>query len=201
MRGVAGFAAGVVLSAAMAMPSRAAHAQDCPTVQSARQGFVVERGDQTKTEVFYDAPIVRTVMRFGGTPLLETTQYEGLFQLDRVDRGRRTSFRPTEELAPLVPNKVGQRVTVQFDVSEAAGRATKSKVALSVIGQDSLYIGACRYDVLKIDRHESRGEGALAFINTDYYAPLLKLVIAKEYRERQGQRNLVKFDRIYSGKP
>jgi hypothetical protein len=200
MRDVAGFAAAVILSAPIVIPCQPVRAQDCPTVQSAPQGFVVERGDQTKTDVFYDAPIVRTVMRFGGNPLLETTQYEGVFQLDRIDRGRRTTFRPTEEIAALFPIKVGQRVTVQFDVSEAAGRATKSTVALSVIGQDSLYVGPCRYDVLKIDRQESRGDGALVFINTDYYAPSLKLVIAKEYKERDGRRNLVKFDRIYSGR-
>ena len=86
MRGVAGFAAGVVLSAAMAMPSRAAHAQDCPTVQSARQGFVVERGDQTKTEVFYDAPIVRTVAASVTAPTMWTKR--GKFQLSGRTRAR-----------------------------------------------------------------------------------------------------------------
>ena len=32
---------------------------------------------------------------------------------------------------------------------------------------------------------------------TDYYAPDLKLVLGKEYRERDGRNELIKFDKIY----
>jgi hypothetical protein len=53
--------------------------------------------------------------------------------------------------------------------------------------------------VLKIERRESSGDGPFRFIDTDYYAPGLKLVIAKEYRDRSGgdRTTLIKFDRIY----
>ena len=35
------------------------------------------------------------------------------------------------------------------------------------------------------------------FMYTDYYAPDLKLVLGKEYRERDGRTELIKFDKIY----
>ena len=56
-------------------------------------------------------------------------------------------------------------------------------------------IGACKYDILKIQRDET---GARRFNNVDYYAPTLKLVVAKEYSERDGRTTLIKFDKIYS---
>jgi hypothetical protein len=66
----------------------AAIAQDCPTAQTAQNGFVVERSERSKTEVFRDGATVRTVLRYDGKMILETTLFEGLFQLDRIDRGR-----------------------------------------------------------------------------------------------------------------
>jgi hypothetical protein len=78
----------VVGAALCALPGAIAAAQDCPTAQSGKIGFVVERGDQQKSEIFHtEDGIIRTVMRYNGVMLLETTQHEGLFQLDRLDGG------------------------------------------------------------------------------------------------------------------
>ena len=80
-------------------------AQDCPTEQSGKSGFVVERGDKQKSDIFHsDDGIVRTVMRYNGLPLLETTQYQGLFQLDRLDEGRRTSSSPKPKSKSFFPS-------------------------------------------------------------------------------------------------
>jgi hypothetical protein len=35
------------------------------------------------------------------------------------------------------------------------------------------------------------------FIDTDYYSPELKLILAREYRERNGGMNMIKYHRIY----
>src|SRR5436190_20571692 len=93
-----------VASAAILIDARMAAAQDCPTAESATRGFVVERQERSKTEVlFAEPPIVRTIMRYDGRTLLETTQFQGLFELDRLDRGRRAVFRPKTDLAALFP--------------------------------------------------------------------------------------------------
>jgi len=50
--------------------------------------------------------------------------------------------------------------------------------------------------VLKVELTETRGEGKPR-LSVDYYSPDLKLIIAKEYKERDGRTDLIKFDRIY----
>jgi hypothetical protein len=68
---------------------------------------------------------------------------------------------------------------------------------MTVTGADVLYIGPCRYNVLKIERSESRSADLPRFIDTDYYSLELKLILAREYRERNGGTNMIKYDRIY----
>src|SRR5690348_1074131 len=85
----------------------AAAADACPTAATARHGFVVERSGGSETEVLHiDKAVVRTVMRSGGRVLLETTQFQGLLHLERIDRGRRTTFKPKAPLDRIFPLKV-----------------------------------------------------------------------------------------------
>jgi hypothetical protein len=171
--------------------------QECPTAQSVERGFVVERGDQQKTEVFHGAgDIVRTITRYNGTPVLETTQYEGVFQLDRLDNGRRTRFEPQSELKQLFPLKPGQNASAVF-LWESDGRTGQLRVDIAVKREDVLYIGPCKYAVLKIERSESRSTDPPKFVDTDYYSQELRLIIAKEYRYTNEPAQLIKFDRIY----
>ncbi len=179
--------------------SSAAYAQDCPTAATASRGFVVERGDKQKTEVFVgDDGLVRTRMRFGGQSLLEVTLFAGLFSLDRFDRGRRTTFTPLTDLKSLFPLRVGQNALALFEYKDSNG-TTPMSVLLLVKGTEPLPIGPCTYTVFKIEHREARGEGRTPrYIYTDYYAPDLKLVLMKEYKETNGRSTFVKFDKIYS---
>src|SRR6476660_7287317 len=43
----------------------ACFAQTCPDAQSGKNGFVVERGERSRTEVFHDGSVVRMIMRSG----------------------------------------------------------------------------------------------------------------------------------------
>jgi hypothetical protein len=187
-----------IVLAAAGLGSRSASAQDCPTARSAREGFVVERGERSKTEVFHvDDSVVRTVFRYDGQGVLETTQFQGLFQLERLDRGQRTVFQPKADLAKLFPLKPGEKKTATFEVKGATGTSTTRTVALSVKPGEEMYVGSCKYRVLKIERNEALNGAEPRFINFDHYAPELKLVLAKEYREGDGRTTLIKFDKIY----
>lgn len=193
--------AGPLAATLSAFSSMLAHAQDCPTAQSGRTGFVVQRGEQQKTEIFHvEDGIVRTVMRFGGKTLLETTQHQGLFQLDRLEEGRRTKYEPQTDLKSLFPLKSGRTVAAKFTTESNGQRGTLS-VEMAVRGADVVYIGPCKYSVLKIERSESRSDDPPRFVDTDYYSPELKLVLAKEYRESGGGTHMIKYDRIYPLKP
>src|SRR5262245_43645170 len=79
--------AGLAVTLGVLVPwAQIAAAQDCPTAETVVAGFVVERGERSKTEVFHVGDTnVRTVFRYGGDALLETTQFQGLFELERID--------------------------------------------------------------------------------------------------------------------
>jgi hypothetical protein len=183
--------AGVLLA-----PVAANAANECPSATSGRGSYFIERSGSSKTEIFYgDGPIVRTAMRSGGRVLLETTLHEGLFQLDRVDRGQRRVYKPKSDLAKLFPLRPKQKMDVAFDTEETGAKPYVTSVKLAIIGTDSLSIGNCKYDVIKIQHTDvQRSQTNTPYI--DWYAPELKLVIAKEYRERDGRTTLIKFDRI-----
>ena len=175
-------------------------APDCPTASTARQGFVVERNRLPMEVVFAEDRLVRNILRSAtGETLLETTAFEGLFELDRVDRGRRTVSHPTTTLAELFPLKVGKEITANFDIGEAPP-IVKGKTVLRLKGKDDLFIEACKYNVFIMDRSVGRGDNAPVFFSTDYYSPDLKLIIAKQFKEPNGTLLLNKYDKIYPTK-
>jgi hypothetical protein len=172
-------------------------AQDCPTGQSGKGGFIVERGEQQKSQIFHaEDGIVRTITRYNGATILETTQHEALFQLDRLDNGRRTKYEPQTDLKKLFPLKLGRKISAKF-ITGSNGQQGTLSVEFAVKGADVLYVGPCKYSVLKIERSESRSAEPPRFVDTDYYSPELKLVLAKEYRESNGGTHTIKYDRIY----
>jgi hypothetical protein len=176
-------------------------ADDCPAAVKGRGAFIAERGEQSKTEVtFSDGAAVGSISRFRGKTFLETKQYEGLIQLDRFDKGRRTVFKPRSDLAKIFPLKPKQQISLQLDASEDGAEPYLVTVNLRMTGADNIVIGACRYDVLKFERIEVRSNKNSEPV-VEYYAPELKFVVAKEYKERDGRTTLIKFDRIYSTKP
>jgi hypothetical protein len=189
-----------VVPAAIAMVVLApwtASAQECPTAKSGARGFVVERNEQQKSDVFHaDQGVVRTLMRYDGKTVLETTQFEGLFQLDRLDRGRRTTYEPSGELKTLFPLKPGQHAEAKF-ISQSNGSYGRLYVELAVKQAEDMYIGACKYRVLRIERSESYSAAPPSFAYTEFYSPELKLIVGREYKEPDGRSELIKYDRIY----
>ncbi len=162
---------------------------------SGRGSYIIERSGSSRTEVFYgDGATITTAMKSGDRVLLETTQHEGLLPVDRIDRGKRTVYKPKSDLAKLFPLKPKQKMTVLFDATESGGQKYLTSIKLEVVGTDTLSIGPCKYDVIKLDRAEThRGQAWAPYV--DYYSPELKLVIGKQYRDGV----LIKFDAIRSG--
>jgi hypothetical protein len=187
----------LVAAAIVALAPASALAQDCPTAQTGKGGFVVERGELQKSEVYHlDDGIVRSIMRYNGKVLLETTQYEGLFQLDRLDNGQSTTFEPQTDLKKLFPLKPKQTISASFTF-KSGGQEGRLRVEIAVKGAADLYIGPCKYSVLKLERSESRSADPPRFVYTDDYSPVLKLILAKEYRRDNGPGEIIKYDRIY----
>jgi hypothetical protein len=175
-----------------------AYADDCPTKESVSKGFIVERGERSKTEVFHSGDDVRTVYRVDGRTLLEVTLFQGLFELERLDRGKRTVYRPKTDLSKVFPPAPGKKITAIFEETEGERKGSLRTFVLEVRKEpDTLYLGSCKYKVLRIDRSRLNDKSQPIFVETDYYAPDLKLIVGKEYRESDGRTTLNKFDKIY----
>ena len=119
--------------------------------------------------------------------------FEGLFELEQVNRDHLTIFRPITKLDRLFPLKVGRELVAKFESSDSP-QTTRIQIALRVVRADSLFIESCKYSVVVIERRIGQGGGAPVLTETDYYSPELKLIIAKEYKNPSFQ---AKFDRIY----
>ena len=129
-----------------------------------RQGVYssLSAAGHSKTEVFYgDGAIIRTaICIIGGQRVLETTQYEGLFQLDRVDRAaRRIVYKPKSDLAKLFPLKPKQKIDVLFDI-DAKPAAAPNSVSI------------------KLDRHRHRHVSPSAPANTTFSRSIVTKPIA-----------------------
>ncbi len=173
-------------------------ADDCPAAVSGRGAFMVERSEELKTEILFgDGHLIRLVSRRRGQTFLEAENYEGLIELVRVDKGRRTVFTPQTDLDKVFPLKPKQKISIDLEAMEDGGKPYLTRIGLSVVGADKFPIGACTYDILKLERAETRsGKNRETYV--EYYAPELRFVVAKEYKERNGRTTIVKYDRIYA---
>jgi hypothetical protein len=139
---------------------------------------------------------VRVVTRYNGEALLETTQYQGLFMLERLDRGRRTKFDPRTDLKILFPLKPGAQLHTKF-VTERDGNFGRLYVELDVRKPEEFFIGPCKYSVLRIDRRQSPSAVPPQCAYTELYSPDLELVLGREYKDPGQEMHVVKYDRIY----
>jgi hypothetical protein len=188
---------GLLAAAIIFAAAASAHADDCPGGATSARAFILERGDSSKISVLHLADgIVRMIYRFRGSTVLETTEFQGLFPIERIDRGRRRTFRAKTDLKTLLPLRVGKKIVAKFDTEES-GQASTATFELLPKKTDALYIGSCKYPVFQIEKSEGRAERAPQFINNDYYAADLKIIIAKEYKEQSGATTWVKYDKIY----
>lgn len=197
MRNPYGPLALIALAAVVLLAPGRAVAQGCATAHSAAGGFVVERNETQKSEVFDTGQgLVHVVTRYGGEALLKSTQYEGLFFIERLDRGRRTKYEPQTDLKTLFPLKPGAQLHAKF-ITERDGNFGRLYVELDVGKSEDLFIGPCKYAVLRIERRESSSAVPPQFAYTDLYSADLKFVLGREYKRPGGQTQLIKYDRIY----
>jgi hypothetical protein len=187
--------AGVLVLAAASIPCAA---QDCPTAETVGRGFIAERGTAAKVEVQHlDATLVQTTWRSGNAVILQTLQFQGLFDLDRQEGGRRTASRPKTDLAKLFPLQAGKEIAAEFETGPA-GQVQVTTVRLIVKDPATLDVGPCKFDVFAIDRSVAQGAAPPEFVSGELYAPLLKLVVAKDFKNPDGATTRTQYDKIYA---
>jgi hypothetical protein len=196
MRAFHRFAAGAAALVLAFCFTAASHADECPDAKSAASGFIAQR-DSAQTEVLQSSKTeVQQITRLGSQAVLDVTFYQGLLELDRLDRGRRTVLRPIHDLAKNYPPVAGKSTAAVFEIGEGPGKVLRTFV-LDVKKAETLTVGGCQFKVLRIEQKVAQGEAKPSLREIIYYAPELKFIVAKAWPERDGTMTMIKYDRIY----
>ena len=169
---------------------------ECPSSKLPTQGYILGLGG-SKSEIYrLNSGETRVVTRYKTGDVVEQTLYQGLIRIEHLDRGKRLKFEPKTDLNHIFPLKMGQLHPVEFD-TEANGQKRVLRSEFKVVGQDKIIVGPCQFDVLKVEHRNRFGDGPLLFINTDWYAPDIKMILAREYNESNARTSIRKYDSIF----
>jgi hypothetical protein len=172
-----------------------AAAIDCPSGELSQESYVlvadngssVTQVDRTRPEAVLTARYIRR------RPASAHVLYQGLVPLAISQKERRIVNTPRSDLKRMFPLNVGETHRLEFERTIADGKRGIVRAEYKVLGEDRTRIGACVYDVFKIEHSEAVGRGPMRFINTEWYAPDLRMIIGREYRRMKGDLPYIQF--------
>ena len=169
---------------------------DCPTAQTAKLGFILER-QGTIAEVRPTSDhFVHVLNSYPGGKKQDVIYYRGLFPLTRFDDTARSINIPVSDLRTIFPLELKARRAVTYAPSQPGKAGALISLELTVTGQEQLQLGPCSYNVLIVRNRFLNAEGKATSEHTDLYAPELSFVLAKRYEERAGTQTTIKYQSI-----
>jgi hypothetical protein len=173
-----------------------ASADDCPTTETAKLGFILERpGAQAEIR---PAPghFVHVVNTYSGGKRQDVIYYRGLFPISRFDDTARSINVPLSDLRSLFPLEAKSRRALTYAPSEPSKVGALISLELTVTGQESVQLGSCTYPVLIVRNRFMNAEGRLLSEHSDLYSSDLGFVLGKRYDEKGGRQTTVMYQRI-----
>lgn len=186
-----------LLLAALAMSFAApATADECPTAQTAKSGFVLER-QGTKAEIRPTPEnFVHVVNTYPDGKKQDVIYYRGLFEISRFDDvGRRFNV-PLSDLRSIFPLDAKARRAVTYAPAQPGKVGALISQEIMVTGQEKLQLGSCSYTVTIIRNRFLNAEGRVLSEHTDLYSADLGFVLGKRYDEKSGRQTTVLYQAI-----
>jgi hypothetical protein len=169
---------------------------DCPTAQTAKLGFVLER-QGTSAEVRAAANhFVHVVNLYPGGKKQDVLYYRGLFPLSRFDDTARSINIPVSDIRTIFPLEPKARRALTYMAAQPDKVGPLISLELTVTGQEQFQMGPCSYNVLIVRNRFLNADGKVTSEHTDLYSPDLGFVLAKRYDERGGTQTTVKYQSI-----
>ncbi|WP_112664611.1 hypothetical protein [Microvirga flavescens] len=172
-----------------------AFADECPTAQSAKAGFILER-QGILAEIKPADGFVHVVNTYPSGKKQDVISFRGLFEISRFDDTARSINIPLSDLRAIFPLDRKSRRVVTFAPAQPSKVGAVISLELSVSGEEKLQIGACGYNVLLVRNRYLNVEGKVISEHTDFYSPDLGFVLAKRYDEKGGRESMVKYQSI-----
>ena len=182
--------------AVTALLATPATANDCPTAQTAKLGFILERqGTSAEIRPASDH-FVHAVNSYPGGKKQDVIYYRGLFPVTRFDDTARSINIPVSDLRTIFPLELKARRAVTYAPSQPGKVGALISLELTVTGQEQLQLGPCSYNVLIVRNRFLDAQGKATSEHTDLYSPELGFVLAKRYEERGGTQTTIKYQSI-----
>jgi hypothetical protein len=171
-------------------------ANDCPTAETAKLGFILER-QGTRAEV-RPAPghFVHVVNNYPGGKRQDVIYYRGLFPISRFDDTARSINVPVSDLRSIFPLDAKSRRALTYAPSEPSKVGALISLEMTVTGQENLQIGSCTYLVLIIRNRFMNADGRVTSEHTDLYSSDLGFVLGKRYDEKGGRQTTMVYQTI-----
>lgn len=169
-------------------------AQDCPRMNG-RSRLALERPDAS-TEVSLRQPLVVAETKFRNGSSVKATYYQGLVELDRVQRDRVFVFKPKSPLDTFFPIKPNAVLRFEAEHGEEGQQLRKATVELAVVGARKFSIGNCTNTVWLIERRVPGSGSEMRVTETYYYSDEFKSILAREYPENGGRRDIISYTRM-----
>ncbi|MBB4041011.1 hypothetical protein GGR34_002674 [Microvirga flocculans] len=189
------FARSLLLAVALPLATPAM-GDDCPTAQTAKLGFVLER-QGTRAEVRPGSDHFTHVLNlYPSGKVQNVIYYRGFFPVSRFDDTARSINIPVSDLRTVFPLEPKARRALTYAPAQPDKVGAIVSLELTVTGQEQLQLGSCSYNVLIVRNRFLNAEGKVTGEHTDLYSPELGFVLAKRYEERGGSQTVVKYQSI-----
>jgi hypothetical protein len=169
---------------------------DCPTAQTAKLGFILERqGTSAEIRPASDH-FVHVVNSYPGGKKQNVIYYRGFFPISRFDDTARSINIPVSDLRSVFPLEPKSRRAVTYAPAQPDKVGALISLELTVTGQEQIQLGACSYNVLIVRNRFLDVAGKVTSEHTDLYSTELGFILAKRYEERGGAQTTVKYQSI-----
>lgn len=173
-----------------------ATAQECPTAETAKIGFALQRAG-TNIEVRPASDLfVHALNTYPNGKKQDVIYFRGLLVAARSEASKQSISFPLSDWRSIFPLDVGVRRTLTYVPVELRKAGRSTSLELTVTGRDKLQLGPCSYDVLVIQNRFLGPDGKLLSEHADFYSSELNFVLAKRYDERGGRQTTVKYESI-----
>lgn len=185
----------IVLTLTLLFASSAA-ADECPTAQTAKQGFILERQDSRSEVRPASDHFVHVANFYSGGKRQDVMYYKGLLPISRFDDSVQSISIPVSDLRTIFPLSLKARRAVTYAPASPSKVGALVSLELTVSGQEQLQLGSCSYEVIAIHNRFLNAEGKTTSEHTDFYSPALGFVLAKRYEEKGGMQTMVEYQSI-----
>jgi hypothetical protein len=170
-------------------------AQTCPKAD-VQSPLVLERLDTT-TEVTQKLPLVVTETKFRNGSTVKTTYYQGLVELDRVQRDKTFVFKPKDALDKFFPIRPNAVLRFDAEHGEEGQPLRRTTIELAVVGARKYSLGDCTTTVWLIERRIPGIGDEMRLDLTYYFSDEFKSIVAREYPEKSGRRDIITYTRVW----